>query len=87
MRAKGGSLKTRIMVGANLNSAQLDEYLNLLMETELIEMVTRKEKILYKTTRRGLSFIQDYYEITALLERGNIKKSGLPLIPLCITHK
>ncbi len=69
---KGGSLKTRIMFKANLNSAQLDEYLTLLLETGLLETVSRGDEILYKTTRKGIHFIQDFNGITALLKRGFI---------------
>ena len=36
--AKGGSLKTQIMYGANLSFAQLNEYLNFLIKVEFLEI-------------------------------------------------
>ena len=42
--AKGGTLKTPIMYKANLNSAQLDEYLSLLLEMGFSKPSTRVRK-------------------------------------------
>jgi len=67
--AKNGALKTPIMCRANLCSAQLDEYLYLLLEIGLLEAVNRSEKTLYKTTARGLHYIQGHKKLAALLER------------------
>ena len=65
--AKGGTLKTPIMYKANLNSAQLDEYLSLLLETGLLEAVNEGEKTLYRTTANGLHYIQAHKKLTALI--------------------
>ena len=67
--AKGGTLKTPIMYKANLNSAQLDEYLSLLLEVGLLKNVNKGEKTVYKTTAKGLHYIQGHRKITALLDR------------------
>ena len=67
--AKGGTLKTPIMYKANLNSAQLDEYLSILLETGLLENFNEGEKTIYKTTAKGLHYIQGHKEITALLTK------------------
>lgn len=66
--AKGGTLKTRIMYGANLSSAQLDEYLSLLIEIGLLRNLNDSGKTLYKTTTMGIRFIEDYRKISTLLE-------------------
>lgn len=66
--AKGGALKTRIMYGANLSSAQLDEYLSLLIEIGLLRDLNDGGKTLYKTTTMGIRFIDDYRKISTLLE-------------------
>ncbi len=65
--AKGGALKTPIMYKANLNSAQLDEYLSLLLEVGLLEAVNNGEKTVYKTTAKGLHYIQGHKKLTALI--------------------
>lgn len=75
--AKNGALKTHIMYRANLSFAQLDEYLSLLLETGLLEAVNRSEKALYKTTEKGLNYLQGHKKITALLEK---EKDAAPLL-------
>jgi len=74
--AREGTLKTQIMYRANLSFAQLNEYLSLLLELDLLEAVETNEKILYKTTDRGLRYLQNYREIRELLkkEKENNKK-------------
>jgi len=66
--AKNGALKTPIMCRANLCSAQLDEYLHLLLEIGLLEAVNKGEKNLYRTTTHGLHYIQGHKKLTALLD-------------------
>jgi len=66
--AKNGALKTPIMFSANLCSAQLDEYLYLLLEIGLLEAVNKGEKTYYRTTTQGLHYIQGHKKLTALLD-------------------
>jgi len=66
-KAKGGTLKTPITYKANLNSAQLDEYLSLLIEVGLLKNVNKGGKTVYKTTAKGLHYIQSHNKITGLL--------------------
>jgi predicted transcriptional regulator len=68
--AKGGALKTPIMYKANLGFAQLNEYLSLLLRIKLLESVTKDGKTIYKTTRKGLKYLQNYMEIRGLLKKG-----------------
>jgi predicted transcriptional regulator len=74
--AREGTLKTQIMYRANLSFAQLNEYLSLLLELNLLEAVETNEKMIYKTTERGLRYLQNYREIRELLkkEKENNKK-------------
>ena len=65
--AKGGALKTHILYKANLSFEQLNEYLPLLLETGLLENTNKGEKTVYKTTAKGLRYIQGHNDITALL--------------------
>jgi len=64
--AKGGVLKTPIMYKANLNSAQLSEYLFFFLEVGLLEAANKGEKTVYKTTAKGLHYIQGHKKTTAL---------------------
>lgn len=63
--------KTRIMYGANLSFAQLNEYLTLVIDLNLLEVVKTSERTIYKTTEKGLRFLQSYREIMELLSKEN----------------
>ena len=69
--AKDGSLKTQIMYRANLSFAQLNEYLNFLLKRDLIKVDTENVKTLYKTTSKGIKYLENYEEISNLLRKGN----------------
>jgi predicted transcriptional regulator len=65
--ARDGSLKTQIMYRANLSFAQLNEYLSFLLEVGLLKETSDDGKAIYRTTRKGVRFLQNYYEIRNLL--------------------
>ena len=67
--AKNGSLKTQIMYRANLSFAQLNEYLNFLLEVKLLEAINQGGKGMYRTTMKGTEFLQNYFKIRDLLRR------------------
>ena len=69
--AKEGSLKTQIMYRANLSFTQLNEYLSLLVDMKLVGLMEDKERNVYKTTTKGLQYLQNYREIIELLKNGN----------------
>ena len=69
--AKEGSLKTQIMYRANLSFTQLNEYLGVLLNMKLVGLMENKEKNVYKTTSKGLQYLQNYREIIELLKNGN----------------
>jgi predicted transcriptional regulator len=79
--AKGGSLKTRIMYGANLSFAQLNEYLNFLIKRELLKVNSDNKKTFYKTTSKGVKYLENYEEISNLLNKGkgNPVKTNTPI--------
>lgn len=66
--AKGGSLKTAVMYRANLSFAQLNEYLSLLLNLNLLERNKTSDKVIYKTTEKGLRYLQSYKDIRELLK-------------------
>ena len=78
--AREGVLKTQIMYRANLSFAQLKEYLSLLSDLNLLEAVKTPEKKIYKTTHKGLRYLQSYREIRELLKeekgKGNNAKEA-----------
>lgn len=65
--ARDGSLKTQIMYRANLSFAQLSEYLSFLLRIKLLKATEESERTVYKTTPKGIKFLQSYEEISSLL--------------------
>ena len=64
--ANGGGTKTRIMYKAFLSYAQLKEYLSVLIENNLIEYL--EGTVTFKTTAKGLSFLDMHDEMGKLLQ-------------------
>jgi len=64
-----GVLKTQVMYKANLSFAQLNEYLKLLLDLKLLETYNSNGKTFYKTTPKGLRYLQSYREIRELLKK------------------
>lgn len=64
--ANGGATKTKIMYKAFLSYAQLKEYLSILMENNLIEYL--EGTVTFKTTAKGLSFLEMHDEMGELLQ-------------------
>ena len=77
--AKDGSLKTQIMYRANLSFAQLNEYLNFLLKRELLKVNAENKKTFYKTTSKGVKYLENYEEISSLLRKGNPVKANSPI--------
>jgi predicted transcriptional regulator len=66
-----GALKTQVMYKANLSFAQLQQYLSLLLDLNLLELTENNKKSLYKTTIKGMRFLESYKQIQELLEKTN----------------
>jgi predicted transcriptional regulator len=64
-----GALKTQVMYRANLSFAQLNEYLRLMLDIKLLESVKNTERVLYKTTSKGVRYLQSYRELRDLLKK------------------
>ncbi len=71
--AKDGALKTQVMYRANLSFTQLNNYLEFMLEINLLEKVRRNDKDIYKATEKGLDFLQRYRQIARLLKNENNK--------------
>ncbi len=64
-----GVLKTQVMYKANLSFAQLNEYLTLMMDLNLLQLSRNSERNVYKTTSKGLRFLESYRKIQELLRK------------------
>jgi len=82
--AKKGTLKTRIMYKINLNFSQANEYFELLLDTNLMDKTSENGKVIYKTTAKGIEFLQCYREIEEIIktEDDNNCKNGIKIPPL-----
>jgi predicted transcriptional regulator len=57
-----GASKTKIVYQANLNFRTINPYLELLTKNDLIN-VKKEQTIIYKTTPRGLSLLDNFKQI------------------------
>ena len=73
--ANGGTTKTKIMYFAFLSYNQLNEYLSLLIENNLIEYLDGTNK--FKTTEKGLNLLKIHNEMAELLQVTTIKNDYL----------
>ena len=73
-----GSRKTHIMYKANLSFRQLEKYLRLMLEIDLLDETLNNGRKAYDTTHKGINFLQRYYAIKELLVAGdyNSHKNG-----------
>ena len=56
------------MYGANINFKQLKQYMEFLVEKELLRASETDSKKRYKTTSRGNEFLKEYEKIQKLLK-------------------
>ena len=71
------------MYGANLSFKQLENYLEFMIDSSLLEKTVRTEKKTYETTDKGKNFLQQYHEIKALLTaEDNDYADGIKEAPL-----
>ena|ERR1700722_1498182 len=64
-----GTMKTHVMYKCNLNSKQVQDYIELLMKFELLERSdVLKGRNTYKTTDRGKRFIKAYAELFEIFD-------------------
>ncbi|NIR86532.1 hypothetical protein GWO13_02740, partial [Candidatus Bathyarchaeota archaeon] len=82
--AREGSLRTQITYKASLSSAQLREFLPVLLDSDLLEVNEIAKNTIYKTTNKGLKFLQCHTEMGELLKKArtrlNIKEGELAVV-------
>jgi predicted transcriptional regulator len=71
--ANGGETKTKIMYFAFLSYNQLNEYLSILIENNLIEYLDGTKT--FKTTEKGLMYLKMHNEIGELLQQTTMENN------------
>ncbi len=66
--AAEGALKTQIMYRANLSFTQLNSYLEFMQEIEVLQKIKDNSKDIYKSTKKGIDFLERYREIAELIK-------------------
>lgn len=82
--ARHGMPKSNIMDRARLSYYMLNGYLELMMNTKLLDKSSLDKREMFRTTDRGLKLLYYCYEIIKLLEPENIGKKmqgGIQLLP------
>ncbi|MCJ7698625.1 winged helix-turn-helix domain-containing protein [Candidatus Bathyarchaeota archaeon] len=81
--SREGSLKTQIMYRANLSFTQLNDYLKFMLNISLLEKGLVNGKDTYKSSIKGLDFLQRYKEIAELIKDDdeNNGKNGVRIPP------
>ena len=69
--ANGRATKTKIMYSAFLSYSQLKDYLDILIENNLLEYLEGRHS--YRTTEKGLNFLKMHNVIGELLQITTIK--------------
>ena len=72
--ANGGTTKTKIMYIAFLSYNQLNEYLSILIENNLIEYLDGTQT--FKTTEKGLMYLRIHNEIGELLQQTTMENNN-----------
>ena len=68
---KKGSLKTHIMYKCNLNSKQIDQYLQFLIARQLLEKEQESldsKRYIYKSTEVGRKYINAYNQLAEIFD-------------------
>jgi predicted transcriptional regulator len=70
--ARNGSLKTHLMYKANLSYTMLKDYLQFLQDNQLVTEAKYEDEnvTLYKTTERGMKFLETYEALKELAAPG-----------------
>jgi len=65
--ARKGAKKTKILYGANMSYNQLKQYLSFLLEKKLLILVPENPSEKYRTTPKGIEYLESYNESKTLL--------------------
>ena len=76
-KSREGILKTQILYGVNLSFSQLREYVSFLTEMGFLKVHIKKRKKIYKTTAKGVQYIESYREMLNLLRKSEMVKASI----------
>lgn len=71
--AEKGTSKTHIMSKANLSFSQLKEYIGFLVQHHLLERISTKGRTVYKTTHRGIEFMERQEQVICMFNENSPK--------------
>ena len=66
--AKEGVLKTNLMYEVGLSFSDLNQYITFLLKRDLLEVTAKRGHRVYKTTKKGLKYLDNYRDIRALVD-------------------
>jgi predicted transcriptional regulator len=69
---ENGARKTHVMYKCNLNSKQINEYLNFLLEYGMLEKTQERpnsKRYIYRTRELGMKFISGYKQLAELFSK------------------
>jgi len=66
--AKRGASKTSIMYNLNLSFTEVNQYLSLMMENELLLKIHEDCRPVYCPSEKGLTFLSSYTHLVQLLQ-------------------
>ncbi len=72
LMCENGARKTHVMYRCNLNSKQINQYLEFLLDSEMLETIQERpssKRHIYKTTDLGKKFIAHYKELASLFTK------------------
>ncbi len=77
-----GATQTRIMYKAFLNYDQLEAYISILTDNDLLRY--DEETVTFKITEKGIRFLQVYHQIRKISAEGNVDNNDKPLAKLLL---
>ena len=85
--AKNGTSKTHIMFAANLSFSQLNQYLELLCQSNLLEKSKNNAdgREIYRATEKGLEFMEKQCQVIKLVNSNFLKNQVKTFLPLKYT--
>jgi predicted transcriptional regulator len=72
LMCENGARKTHVMYRCNLNSKQINQYLEFLLDSGMLEIIQERpssKRYIYKTTDLGKKFIAHYKQLAALFAK------------------
>jgi predicted transcriptional regulator len=69
--SKKQTSKTHIMIKANLSFSQLNEYIDFLVNRDLLEALSSEGRVGYKVTQKGMEFIERQELVLGMLYDNN----------------